>query len=170
MKKRLMILLSLFLLASCGNVKDPNIEYPSTIDGEENLKNDTPSEQLEDENNETPNDSIEEPEEQDTQSNETSSENESNHENDVQQEESTEKSDAKNDHLKELPEYTVISSHIDLSSYTGTIQTDNKGNRIIIFSNDNGQNEYKSIFVKRANRLKVVTFQDDGLIFNDIIK
>lgn len=170
MKIRLMIFLSIFLLASCGNAKDSNIEYPSTIDGEESPRNDLPSEQLEDENNETPNNSVEEPKEQDEQSNENSTEDDVNPENDTQQEDSTEKSDAKNDHLKELPEYTVISSHIDLSSYTGTIQTDNKGNRIIIFSNTNGQKEYKSIFVKRANRLKIITFQDDGLLFNDIIK
>lgn len=34
----------------------------------------------------------------------------------------------------------------------------------------NGQKEYKSIYVKRANRLKIVTFDDDGLLFNDVLK
>lgn len=150
MKKTLMILLSIFLLASCGDVEDTIIK--STIDEEENLESESHSEQLADENMEA------------------SSEEESNHQNDAQREGNAETNDAKNNHLKDFPEYMMISNHIDLSTYTGTIQSDNKGNRIILFANTNGQNEYKSIYVKHDNRLKIVTFDDDALLFNDIIQ
>lgn len=155
-----MILFSVFLLAGCESAKDSNIEYPSTIDSEENIENN-------DSNDDTPNSSVEEPEEQDAQPDDSSTEGEINSDQTTEQ---VEKDDTINDHLKGLDEYAVIADYIDLTTYTGTIQTDNKGNRIIIFANANGQKEYKSIYVKRANRLKIVTFDDDGLLFNDVLK
>src|SRR5699024_6783870 len=40
--------------------------------------------------------------------------------------------------------------------------------RIILFTNLKGKKQYKSIYVKHINRLKIVDF-NDGILFNDII-
>lgn len=78
-------------------------------------------------------------------------------------------SSANNEGIKSFPEFNIIAEHIDLDAYSGTVQTDNRGNRVITFADANGHKKYKSIFVKRDNRLKIVHFDDDGLIFNEII-
>lgn len=75
-----------------------------------------------------------------------------------------------NSGISDYAEFQTIANYIDTTSHTGNVQSDNKGNRIIIFSDLNGHKKYKSIFVKRANRLKIVHFDNDGLIFNDVIK
>lgn len=75
-----------------------------------------------------------------------------------------------NAELEKYDEYKTIAKEIDLDKYTGKVQTDNKGNRIMLFANENGKNQYKSIFVKRQSRLKIVDFNNDQLLFNDIIK
>lgn len=79
-------------------------------------------------------------------------------------------SDANNGHLQDFEEFSTLSTHLDLSTHTGTVETDNKGNRIIIFANENGQKEYKSIFLKHDNRLKIVTFNDESPLYNDVIQ
>ncbi|GGN63567.1 hypothetical protein [Oceanobacillus indicireducens] len=48
-----------------------------------------------------------------------------------------------------------MAEHIDLDTYQGVVETDNKGNRI---------------FIKHDNRIKIVQFNDDGLLYNGIIK
>lgn len=77
---------------------------------------------------------------------------------------------ADNSSIRDYVEFHTISNYIDTNAYVGSVETDNKGNRIIIFSDLNGHKKYKSIFVKRENRLKIVHFDNDGLIFNDVIK
>lgn len=83
---------------------------------------------------------------------------------------------AENDDLKDLPEFNVLADKIDLDVYQGNIKTDNKGNRIILFENEKGHKEYKSIFIKHDKRLKIVEIGDDnndddeGLIYNEILK
>ena len=72
--------------------------------------------------------------------------------------------------LEKFDEYETIAKEIDLDHYTGNVQTDNKGTRIIIFANEQGKNEYKSIYVKRQKRLKIVEFHSDHLLFNGVIK
>lgn len=71
--------------------------------------------------------------------------------------------------LTDLPEYAVVAENISLDIHKATIETDNPGNRIILFENNNGVNVYKSIFVKNDNRLKIIKLEDDGLIYNDIV-
>lgn len=72
--------------------------------------------------------------------------------------------------LEKYDEFATIAKEIDVDEYTGKVQTNNKGNRIIIFANANGENKYKSIFIKRQNRLKIVEFNNDQLLYNDIIR
>ncbi len=85
---------------------------------------------------------------------------------------------AQNDDLKDFPEYNMLAEKIDLDEYKGNVKTDNQGNRIILFEDDKGKKEYKSIFIKNDNRLKIIEFEDGnehddedkGLIYNEIIK
>ena len=75
-----------------------------------------------------------------------------------------------NGDLETYPEYDTIAEHIDLDVYQGIVETDNKGNRIILFEDAKGRSEYKSIFIKHDNRLKIIQFDDDSLLYNGIIK
>ncbi|KAA0965306.1 hypothetical protein FQ087_03075 [Sporosarcina sp. ANT_H38] len=74
-----------------------------------------------------------------------------------------------NEGLTDLPEYAILSEKINLDTHKAIIETDNRGNRIILFENDNGIKAFKSIFVKNDNRLKIIKLDDDGLIYNDIL-
>lgn len=74
-----------------------------------------------------------------------------------------------NEGLTDLPEYAILAEKISLDTHKAIVETDNPGNRIILFENDNGVNAYKSIFVKNDNRLKIINLDDDGLIYNDIV-
>lgn len=71
--------------------------------------------------------------------------------------------------LEAFEEYETIAKEIDLDQYTGSVQTDNQGNRIILFANEQGENDYKSIFVKHQNHLKIVALTSDQLLFNGVI-
>lgn len=75
-----------------------------------------------------------------------------------------------NDDLGKFEEFDSIEEHIDLDTFQGVVETDNEGNRIIIFEDENGSAEYKSIFIKHDNRLKIVKLKSDGLLYNGIIK
>lgn len=75
-----------------------------------------------------------------------------------------------NDALKDLPEFNVLADTIDLGVYHGMIETDNQGTRIILFGIEQNHKEYKSIFVKNDNRLKIIKLDNDGLIYNEILK
>ncbi|WP_052345871.1 PepSY domain-containing protein [Paucisalibacillus sp. EB02] len=48
------------------------------------------------------------------------------------------------------------------------IVTDNSEKRVLLFLNKDGKEEYKSVFVKSTNRLKVIDL-DEGLLFNELI-
>lgn len=70
--------------------------------------------------------------------------------------------------INQLEEYSVLEEETSISNHKATIVEDNPHKRVIkIKTKDNGQ-EYKSIFVKETNRLKLIQF-DKGVIFNDVI-
>ncbi|MEI4769823.1 lipoprotein [Psychrobacillus sp. FJAT-51614] len=71
--------------------------------------------------------------------------------------------------IKSFPEFIMLAKNIDLTKYIANVETDNEGTRVIFFENSEGHKEYKSIFVKNENRLKIIKLDDDGLIFNEII-
>ena len=58
----------------------------------------------------------------------------------------------------------------DLGSLTPTIETDNPNTRVILYANAAGQKGYKSIYVKRNNRLKIIKINGNGPpLFNGAI-
>lgn len=73
--------------------------------------------------------------------------------------------------LSEYEEYPYLDKEIDnLDNYDPIVETDNPNKRVILYKADNNEKKYKSIFIKRQNRLKIIQLDDNGEIFNKIIK
>lgn len=72
--------------------------------------------------------------------------------------------------LEAFEEYQQISEIADLEGLNGIVETDNPGTRIILFEDENGRKTLKSVFVKKENRLKVISLDNEGLLYNDILK
>src|SRR5699024_12339840 len=75
------------------------------------------------------------------------------------------------DKLTDYEETKELQANIeDINSLTPEIETDNDNKRIILFADDNDRKQYKSIFIKQKQRLKIIELnKDDGLLFNDTI-
>lgn len=68
-----------------------------------------------------------------------------------------------------LPELQKILEKIDNNDYSYRKVSDNKGKRILLLMDEEGQEKYKSIFIKETDRLKIVELENDMIIFNDPI-
>ncbi len=68
-----------------------------------------------------------------------------------------------------LPEYNTIIQHVDVEDYSFKIVTDNESKRILTLQNEDGKPQFKSIFIKRTNRLKIIDLEDEGQIYNDVL-
>ncbi|QTD40058.1 hypothetical protein [Sporosarcina sp. Te-1] len=66
--------------------------------------------------------------------------------------------------ISSLPEYNKLASVVDVASYTAQIAEDNNNTRTILLKNANGSVQYKSIFVKRTNTLKVINTRG-GMVY-----
>lgn len=80
--------------------------------------------------------------------------------------------DDKQDHaskneIESLKEYDVLSERLPIEKLDAEVIENHKNKRVILFSKD-GKEQYKSIYVERSNRLKIVDFKQ-GLIFNDVL-
>lgn len=73
------------------------------------------------------------------------------------------------DSISSLPEYSKLASVVDLDGLTPVMVEDNHNNRVIVLKGENGHGEYKSIFVKRTNMLKVIDL-DGGQIYYGSIR
>ena len=67
-----------------------------------------------------------------------------------------------------LPEYATLAEKVDLSVLSTQIKEDNFNKRIILLNDTFGRTQYKSVFIKADNRLKVIDYSG-GLIFNAVI-
>ncbi|MFF5994042.1 hypothetical protein AAGS61_04670 [Lysinibacillus sp. KU-BSD001] len=68
-----------------------------------------------------------------------------------------------------LPEYHVIMEQIGTKDYNVETVTDNEEKRILLISDESGESQYKTIFIKQTQRLKIIEMGEDGQIFNDIL-
>lgn len=68
-----------------------------------------------------------------------------------------------------LPELSIIMQQIDNEDYNFQTVTDNEGKRILLLVDDDGTEQYKSIFIKKTKRLKIIDIANDREIFNDLI-
>ncbi|MBK5499874.1 hypothetical protein [Peribacillus sp. TH14] len=75
------------------------------------------------------------------------------------------------DHEKwsSLPEYGKIIEQIGNEDYNFNKETDNDNKRVFLIDLK-GEKQYKTIFVKNTNRLKIVKINGGGEIFNEVIK
>ncbi|WP_079527892.1 hypothetical protein [Halobacillus hunanensis] len=67
-----------------------------------------------------------------------------------------------------LLEYDTLDEVVDADDFSAQIMENNNHKRVILLTGDNGQPQFKSIYVKDTNRLKVIDFKD-GLVFNKIL-
>lgn len=72
--------------------------------------------------------------------------------------------------VSEYADYEELAAQdiFDPADYEGHLVSDNPGNRIFLFSKD-GQQSYKTIYIKHDNRLKVIDLQADRMVFNERI-
>ncbi|AVR00317.1 hypothetical protein OBCHQ24_15325 [Oceanobacillus iheyensis] len=71
--------------------------------------------------------------------------------------------------IDDLLEYDTLDNVAVADNFNSQIVGDNPHKRIILLKDDNGQPQFKSIFVKDTNRLKIINLHE-GLVFNRIIK
>ncbi|ASK63383.1 hypothetical protein CFK37_15070 [Virgibacillus phasianinus] len=64
----------------------------------------------------------------------------------------------------EFPEFIIIDELINANSYQIQIVANNSHKRIIILKDEDGQPQYKSIYIKDINQLKIIEF-DQGMVF-----
>jgi len=72
--------------------------------------------------------------------------------------------------LADFPEYETLVKEIDVDTLDAQIETDNPNKRVIIYADSDGRKQYKSIFIKKQDHLKIIHFDNDGEIFNEVIK
>ncbi|MEC0297706.1 hypothetical protein [Peribacillus frigoritolerans] len=75
----------------------------------------------------------------------------------------------KHEKWSSLPEYDKIIENIGNEDYTFNKETDNDGKRVFLIEL-NGEKQYKTVFVKNTNRLKIIKINGGGEIYNGIIK
>lgn len=119
------------------------------------------------------NDEMEDEEPEDIDENELpevgeSTEGNGDQEDEVDQSEESKGKDIPNE-MMEFEESIVVTDQIGIDQLTTNVQTDNQNNRVIIFSDQEKKKRYKSIFIKRQNRLKIINLDDDVQVFNEVI-
>lgn len=69
------------------------------------------------------------------------------------------------DDLSTYEEYGVLEETIDIAQYEPKVETDNDGNRVILFY-EGERVVYKSVFVKDKRYLKVISTNDVAPLYN----
>lgn len=86
-----------------------------------------------------------------------------------QQQVHSQPADSVNAKWSSLPEYDTIIQQIDNQDYEFREVTDNEGKRILLLVDPDGNEQYKSIFIKETNRLKIIKIDGEGEIFNRVL-
>ncbi|GKV69456.1 lipoprotein [Sporosarcina sp. NCCP-2716] len=71
--------------------------------------------------------------------------------------------------LEGYEEYSTVRDNAPVDGLKGIVETDNPGTRVILYEDASGVKKVKSIYVKKENRLKVISLDDDGLLYNDVL-
>lgn len=87
-------------------------------------------------------------------------------ETEAEEQEAVEQTDSvDNEDYADLPEYATITEQVG-SNYTFETVTDNEGNRILFLKDENGEKQYKTVFVKNTNNLEIIKINGQvGRIF-----
>lgn len=78
------------------------------------------------------------------------------------------KKDSKEE-LTSFLEYETLVDEINIKDLKADVKTDNANKRVIIFKDESGEKKYKSIYIKKEERLKIISLDDEGQIYNEII-
>jgi len=70
------------------------------------------------------------------------------------------------DTLATYEEYGVLAETIEIANYETKVETDNDGNRVILFY-EGERPVYKSVYVKKERHLKVISTNDEAMLYND---
>ncbi|WP_404455217.1 hypothetical protein [Oceanobacillus kapialis] len=81
----------------------------------------------------------------------------------------TQKAQIDTEDINDLLEYDKLDEVADVSKFNTQVVENNPHKRIILLKDDNGQPQFKSIFVKDTNRLKIINLHE-GLVYSKIIK
>jgi len=161
MRKIITILITIgviFGLAACGTNNDTNSAKSNEI--KDNV------EVTKDEENKREIDSEETESKESDQSNDGDNINSSNENSDSETESNTEE----NSEIREFEESEVIEEEVDVSDLNVEIETDNDNNRVILFK-ENNKPVYKTVYIKRDQRLKIIDIKNnEGQIYNEIIE
>ncbi len=84
-----------------------------------------------------------------------------------QEQKETETSPEKNK-WSSLPEYDEIIEQIGKEDYTFNKETDNDDKRVFLI-NLNGEKQYKTVYIKKTKRLKIIKINGGGDIYDEII-
>ncbi|GEM_PF-1362000 len=71
--------------------------------------------------------------------------------------------------VEEYEEYSTVRDNAPVGGLTGIVETDNPGTRVIMYEDASRVKKVKSIFLKKENRLKVISLEDYNLLYNDIL-
>ena len=72
------------------------------------------------------------------------------------------------DDLSTYEEYGVLEEKIDVAQYEPKVETDNDGNRVILFY-EGERVAYKSVYVKDERHLKFISTNDEAPLYNDTL-
>ena len=161
MKKLAIVLFAsmLFVLGACSSNNDDN----SSTNADDNAN----TEENQDQN---ANDNASDDVVNNNTDDETNNEEENNADDQATNNAENEEDTATDSELADYPEYDTLVDEIDVDSLQAEVETDNPNKRVILYSDDSGEKVFKSIFIKKKDRLKIIDFDDDGEIFNEVIK
>ena len=66
-------------------------------------------------------------------------------------------------------EYAMIEKKVDTDSLAYHLATDNPGNRIIFLLNENGEKQFKTIFLKRSQELEIIDLDNGKRVYQGTI-
>ncbi|WP_121614865.1 hypothetical protein [Virgibacillus halodenitrificans] len=70
--------------------------------------------------------------------------------------------------IDDFVEFDIVEEQTGVDEDNMKVVENNPYKRVLLITNENGQQQFKSIFVKETNRLKIIDFQN-GLLFNEVI-
>lgn len=70
--------------------------------------------------------------------------------------------------IEGFSEYSILDQETELDKYNANVVKDNNYKRLILLEDDNGQPQYKSIYIKNKDRLKIIDL-NGGLLYNGTI-
>lgn len=73
--------------------------------------------------------------------------------------------------IKHFKGYAILAKKLPLQKVTADVVSDHEGARIILFFSKKQQHdaEYKSIYIKHDNRLKIIQLGEEGMIYNAVL-